>query len=91
MKLNAIIPMMATENLDATVAFYRDTLGFRCLSQSPEWTCVKRDGVEIMLRDLCVSRSSRSAPACILLHTLSDPLHIMRRLPARHRRRWTNP
>ena len=48
MKLNALVPMMATENLDGTVAFYRDTLGFRSLSQSPEWACVELDGVEIM-------------------------------------------
>lgn len=49
MKLTGLIPMLWVDNIDGTIAFYRDVLGFRCVSQVEGWACLERDGVELML------------------------------------------
>lgn len=49
MKLSALTPTLWTDNVPATMAFYRDTLGFRCASQMEGWACLERDGVELMI------------------------------------------
>jgi len=49
MKLTALTPMLWTEDLVNTVAFYRDTLGFDCTAQMEGWASLERDGVELML------------------------------------------
>ena len=53
MKLNNIIPMLATGDLDETIAFYRDVLGFdlrdKFESGGRVWWCeMVRDGNAIM-------------------------------------------
>ena len=49
MKLTALTPMLWTEDLDKSVAFYRDVLGFECTAQMEAWASLGRDGVELML------------------------------------------
>lgn len=41
--------MLWVTDLEATIAFYRDVLGFECVSQMEGWACLSRDGVEVML------------------------------------------
>jgi uncharacterized glyoxalase superfamily protein PhnB len=51
MKLKELTPMLRTWDLEGTVAFYTEVLGFACRGLSAEegWASVARDGVEIML------------------------------------------
>ena len=42
-----ISPMLAVANMDETIAFYRDILGFRPTLESPEYSIVERDGQTI--------------------------------------------
>jgi catechol 2,3-dioxygenase-like lactoylglutathione lyase family enzyme len=45
-----ISPMLATDNMDATILFYRDVLGFAPTMKSPEYSIVERDGQTIHLQ-----------------------------------------
>ncbi len=53
-KITAIRPMLAVTDLQRTIAFYRDKLGFRCTATfgepggPPVWCMLERDGQEIM-------------------------------------------
>jgi len=51
MKLTFLRPMMWTEDLDATIEFYVDVLGFTCREKNDEWkwASLGRDDVWIML------------------------------------------
>ncbi len=51
MKLNALTPMLTTPNLDASIAFYTDILGFMCAARSDKhgWAHMERDRVSVML------------------------------------------
>jgi uncharacterized glyoxalase superfamily protein PhnB len=49
MKLNRLIPMLWTNDLDATIAFYRDVLGFECGNRMEGWATLQKDDVELML------------------------------------------
>lgn len=51
MALHALTPMLRTLDLDASVAFYTDVLGFTCRAHNKEWgwASLARDAVEIML------------------------------------------
>ena len=49
MKFTGLVPMLWTEDIPATVAFYCNTLGFLCPVQIDGWACLERDGVEVML------------------------------------------
>ena len=50
MTLLALAPMLRTPDVPASVAFYRDVLGFACDSDGGDgWAALRRDGVEIML------------------------------------------
>ena len=42
-----ISPMLAVANMEETIRFYRDVLGFAPMMQSPEYSIVKRDGQTI--------------------------------------------
>ncbi len=48
--LTRLAPMLATENIPATIKFYVEVLGFECQSQMPEagWASVRRENVSIM-------------------------------------------
>jgi catechol 2,3-dioxygenase-like lactoylglutathione lyase family enzyme len=39
-----VSPMLAVADMDETVAFYRDILGFNPMSKSPDYSIVERDG-----------------------------------------------
>jgi len=51
MKLQELTPMLYTEHLKESVAFYTTILGFQCdgMSEKAGWALVKRDSVSIML------------------------------------------
>jgi catechol 2,3-dioxygenase-like lactoylglutathione lyase family enzyme len=50
--LQRMTPMLAVSNLQQTIAFYCDQLGFQCTGTfgepEPVWCHLKRDGVELM-------------------------------------------
>lgn len=51
MKFQNLIPMLYTEDLNGTVAFYTTVLGFKCgaLSEEWGWASLHRDHVTLML------------------------------------------
>lgn len=48
MKLLGVAPMLTVAAIEPAVAFYRDVLGFQCVSVFEGWACVSLDGVEVM-------------------------------------------
>jgi catechol 2,3-dioxygenase-like lactoylglutathione lyase family enzyme len=57
-----ISPMLATANMDETLAFYHEVLGFSPIRQSPNYSIVQRDGFTIHFQraaDETVLRSMR--------------------------------
>lgn len=46
---NALTPMFWTREIDATVAFYVEVLGFECAVHEEHWAVLLRDEVEVML------------------------------------------
>ena len=55
MKLNKMTPNLMVEDVNRTVEFYREVLGFQVLGTVPEkgrfdWAAMKRDNVELMLQ-----------------------------------------
>lgn len=49
MKVESLAPVLFVNDLEATIAFYRDLLGFACVNQTEGWAALARDGVEFML------------------------------------------
>ena len=51
MKVKKLIPILYTENLQATVDFYVSVLGFQSntLDADPTWACLQLNAVEIMI------------------------------------------
>jgi uncharacterized glyoxalase superfamily protein PhnB len=47
--LTKLTPLLRVPDLDATVAFYRDVLGFECRNRLDGWVLLEKDGVELML------------------------------------------
>ena len=51
-----LVPMLTTDNLDETIAFYRDTLGFKVAATYPEdnpnWCYLKRGESHLMFSSL---------------------------------------
>ena len=47
-----LTPILTTDDMDATIGFYRDTLGFEVTGRMPEenptWCFLKRDGAALM-------------------------------------------
>ena len=48
MKLKNVVPMMTVTDLDATLGFYQDVLGFECDNRMEGWVVVQKDGIELM-------------------------------------------
>jgi uncharacterized glyoxalase superfamily protein PhnB len=48
MTFQGLTPMLNVVAIEPAVEFYRDVLGFRCVSASEGWACMTIDGVEIM-------------------------------------------
>jgi uncharacterized glyoxalase superfamily protein PhnB len=49
MKLEALVPVLWVDDLDAAIAFYCGTLGFSCANRTEGWASLQKDGVELML------------------------------------------
>ena len=48
-KLRAIRPMLAVNNIDDTILFYRNVLQFECVNRLDGWAALQKDNVEIMI------------------------------------------
>ena len=49
MKLENLRPVLAVTNIEDTIRFYRDVLGFECVNQMDGWAALSKDGVEVMI------------------------------------------
>ena len=49
MKLKNVRPVLAVNNIDDTVRFYRDVLGFECANRMDGWAALCKDSVEVMI------------------------------------------
>ena len=49
MTLRTLAPILTTDNMDRSVRFYVDVLGFTCGMQTPSYSNLSRDDVRIML------------------------------------------
>jgi len=49
MKLENVRPMLAVNNIDDTILFYRNLLGFVCVNRFEGWAALRRDSVELMI------------------------------------------
>jgi len=49
MKLENIHPVLAVNDIDDTIRFYRDVLGFACVNRLDSWAALSRDNVEVMI------------------------------------------
>ena len=60
-----ISPMLATDNMEATISFYERVLGFTPTMKSPEYSIVERDGQTIHLQ----KAASEEVMKCMREHT----------------------
>jgi catechol 2,3-dioxygenase-like lactoylglutathione lyase family enzyme len=49
MTFKTLAPILTTDDMDRSVRFYVDVLGFTCGMQTPGYSNLSRDGVRIML------------------------------------------
>jgi catechol 2,3-dioxygenase-like lactoylglutathione lyase family enzyme len=49
MTLTSLAPILATDDMDRSIRFYVDVLGFTCGLQTPGYSNLTRDAVRIML------------------------------------------
>ena len=40
--------MLTVVAIEPAIEFYRDVLGFQCVSAADAWACISLDGVEVM-------------------------------------------
>lgn len=43
-----VTPMLTVVSIESAVSFYRDVLGFQCVSIADAWACMSLDDVEVM-------------------------------------------
>jgi len=60
-----ISPMLAVANMEETLAFYQEVLGFTPIMKSPEYSIVERDGQTIHLQ----KAESEEVMNCVRGHT----------------------
>jgi len=60
-----ISPMLATDNMEETISFYQNVLGFRPTMKSPEYSIVERDGQTIHFQ----RADSEEVMKCVRGHT----------------------
>ncbi|HEV3306896.1 MAG TPA: glyoxalase superfamily protein [Candidatus Sulfotelmatobacter sp.] len=60
-----ISPMLAAADMEETLAFYRDVLGFSATMKSPEYSIVERDGQTIHF----MKAASEEVMRCVRGHT----------------------
>ncbi len=49
MKLNRLVPVLWVGDIEKTITFYRDVLGFDCPSRIEGWACLVNHGAELMI------------------------------------------
>ena len=49
MKLKRLVPILWVSDIEQTIAFYRDMLGFKCMNRMEGWACLANDEVELMI------------------------------------------
>jgi len=49
MRLTNLVPMLRVHDLEESIHFYRDLLGFRCTERMEGWASLQKDDVELML------------------------------------------
>ncbi len=60
-----ISPMLAVANMEETLMFYRDVLGFNAVMKSPQYSIVERDGQTIHF----MNAASEEVLRCVRGHT----------------------
>src|ERR1700740_2889325 len=60
-----ISPMLAAADMEETLAFYRDVLGFTATLKSPEYSIIERDGLTIHI----MKAASEEVTRCVRDHT----------------------
>jgi len=55
-----ISPMLATDNMERTISFYENVLGFRTTRDSPQYVILERDGQTIHFQDAASEEVMRS-------------------------------
>ena len=60
-----ISPMLAVADMDETIRFYEDALGFKAVKTSPEYSIVERDGQTIHFQ----KAASEEVMKCVRGHT----------------------
>jgi len=60
-----ISPMLAAADMEETLAFYRDILGFTATLKSPEYSIIERDGLTIHI----MKAASEEVTRCVRDHT----------------------
>ncbi len=48
MTILGVAPMLTVVAIQPAIEFYRDVLGFQCVSAADAWACMSLDGVEVM-------------------------------------------
>ncbi len=49
MKLENVKPVLAVSNMDDTIRFYCEVLGFDCANRMEGWAALRKDAVEVMI------------------------------------------
>jgi uncharacterized glyoxalase superfamily protein PhnB len=49
MKIQSFAPILWTYDLDKSIQFYHDAIGFECINRLEGWTSMKTDETELML------------------------------------------
>jgi uncharacterized glyoxalase superfamily protein PhnB len=49
MKLENVRPVLAVNDIDETIHFYRDVLGFECANRMDGWAALRKDNVEVTI------------------------------------------
>jgi len=49
MKLEDVRPILAVTEMEETILFYRDVLGFECVNRMEGWAALRKDQVELMI------------------------------------------
>ena len=66
MKLTALIPMLSVRDLQRSIAFYRDRLGFHVINAfgdpSPKWCMLGRDAIKLMLNEPPAAETDALSP-----------------------------
>lgn len=73
-RIQSTVPILASLNLDETLAFYVDKLGFVQLAHLHDYAIVGRDGAEIHFFD-CKERHIAENTACYVRASSTDALY----------------